>query len=1046
MKNAIFRFSMDHPRTVIGIVAILTIIFALQFPKINIDTDPKNMLRQDEHVRVYHEQMKETFNLHDMLVLGVYHEKGVFTKETVESVLAITDEIKELDGVIVDDIMALGEVDDITSSDGIMRVHPLVEKLPETAEEGLDLKFSIERNPILRNKLASLDGKLVGIYIPIENSSMSYRLSGEIEAIAAKHLDKEKYYVAGLPVAEDTFGAEMFRQMGMSAPLAGLIIGLLLLFFFRKLVIVIAPMMLAIVTIIWTMGLLIGTGHTVHIMSSMIPIFLFPIAVLNSIHILSSFHERYQKYKHMRTTIVHTMEELFSPMLFTSLTTVVGFLSLALTPIPPVQVFGMFVSFGIATAWLLSMTFMPAYASLLSTGTLKNFGISEEGDDSIMARVLPKIQRWSTGSSRLIVTATFVLLVISAVGISRIVVNDNPVNWFKKNHPLRQADTVMNGHMGGTYMSHLVFEGGDGSFKNPEVVSYMESVQRYIDDQQAVGATTSVVDVLKKIAFELKGESMLPDNSDEIAQYYFIYEMAGGDPDDLFTFITPEYSSAHIWIQMTKGDNILMNNLVRSVNDFMAVNQPPEGVRAEWAGLNYINVVWQDKMVKGMLWSLLGSFAAVFVLMIILFRSFLWGFLSMIPLTTTITFIYALIGYIGKPYDMPVAVLSSLTLGLSVDFAIHFIKRAQYIHAQTGDFNQTMVLMFGEPAKAITRNMLVIAIGFVPLFTASLVPYITVGTFFFVIMLFSGAATLVIMPALSTIIQSSLFPTTVTNTNNNKKGRTSMKKSVETAVAGILAVGVTAISLFTASSASAENPEDIMKKSHLTYYYAADDGVAEVDMVITNKKGKTRTRSFTMLRKDVNEGGEQRYYTYFKEPGDVRRMTFMVWKNPDANDDRWIYIPSLDLVKRIAANDKQSSFVGSDFTYEDVSGRHWTEDTHEIDREESVNDKHAWVIKSSPKDTKSAVYAHRLTWVDKASYLPLREEYYDGKGKLLRVFTADKIEEVNGILTVSERSMTDEKKGNRTTVSFSDIKYNVGMKQDIFSERFLRQAPREFIQ
>ena len=343
------------------------------------------------------------------------------------------------------------------------------------------------------------------------------------------------------------------------------------------------------------------------------------------------------------------------------------------------------------------MTFLPAYAMLLSHDTLKNFGVTEEGDDSVMARFLPKLQHWATSRARTVVIGTAVLLVISAVGISRIIVNDNPVSWFKKSHTLRKADTLMNNHMGGTYMSHLVFEGDADIMKEPEVVAYMDAVQSYVADQEAVGATSSIVDVLRKISYEIKGESALPDNYDEIAQYYFIYEMAGGDPDDLFTFITPEYDSAHIWIQMTKGDNILMTRMVDNVNNWMALNPAPDGVDVEWSGLNYINVVWQDKMVKGMLWSLLGSFATVFVMMVFLFRSVLWGLLSMVPLTTTITFIYALIGFTGKPYDMPVAVLSSLTLGLSIDFAIHFIKRAQFIHEKTGDFTQ-------KPCVSCSKN------------------------------------------------------------------------------------------------------------------------------------------------------------------------------------------------------------------------------------------------------------------------------------------------------------------------------------------------------
>ncbi|MHB9029430.1 MAG: outer membrane lipoprotein-sorting protein, partial [Candidatus Latescibacterota bacterium] len=708
------------------------------------------------------------------------------------------------------------------------------------------------------------------------------------------------------------------------------------------------------------------------------------------------------------------------------------------------QVFGIFVSFGIVAAWLLSMTFLPAYAMLLPKESLKHFGITEEGDESFLARMLPKITKWSMHRARPVVIGTALLLVISAVGISRIVINDNPVNWFKASHPLRKADALMNNHMGGTYMSNLVFEGEPDSFKDPVVVGYMRQIQKFIDGQEGVGATTSVADVLEKISYEMKGSSALPNNYDEIAQDYFIYEMAGGDPDDLFTFITPEYDKAHIWVQMTQGDNLLMSGLVRQVGDYMRKHPLPAGIHAEWAGLNYINVVWQDRMVKGMLWNLIGSFIAVLVMMIFLFRSFLWGMLSMIPLTVTISFIYALIGFVGKPYDMPVAVLSSLTLGLSIDFAIHFIKRVQFIHAETGDFAETMRMMSGEPAKAITRNTLVIAIGFVPLFLASLVPYITVGVFFFVIMLFSGIATLIIMPALSTLMRNRLFGKIVPVHHARSEHVKNLTRKTATGLLAAILIPA-GFSVLSPASALAETAEEIMKKSHLSYYYSGDDGRAEVEMTLSDDKGKSRSRKFTMLRKDLSEGGEQKYFIYFREPGDVRRMTFMVWKDPKNDDSRWMFIPSLDLVKRIAANDKRSSFVGSDFTYEDVSGRHWSEDAHSLEREETVDGKSAFVVKSVPRDAKSADYRHRLTWVDKQTWLPLKEEYFNGKGAVIKRFEAGDIRTIDGIPTISRRTMTDTVKNHKTVVAFSEIKYNLGIKKDIFTERYLRMPPNEYI-
>jgi predicted RND superfamily exporter protein len=174
----------------------------------------------------------------------------------------------------------------------------------------------------------------------------------------------------------------------------------------------------------------------------------------------------------------------------------------------------------------------------------------------------------------------------------------------------------------------------------------------------------------------------------------------------------------------------------------------PQGLELRWGGLSYINVVWQDLMVSGMGKALAGSWVTVLIMMILLFRSIRLGILAMIPLTATILITYGYVGLAGRNYDMPIAVLSSLSLGLSVDFAIHFIQRTRDIFNRCGqDFTKACQIFFHEPAQALARNIVVIALGFVPMFFATLVPYVTVGAFFFGIMIISGGATFLIMPA-----------------------------------------------------------------------------------------------------------------------------------------------------------------------------------------------------------------------------------------------------------------------------------------------------------
>ncbi len=756
VKHTLVGISINHPKLVVLVSVLITLFFGWQMPKIHIDTDPENMLLENEEVRLFHHGVMEAFGIHDWIVLGVVRDEGLFNPVSLARIAEITRRGSEIDGVIDYDILAPTEVDDIfTTDEGILRVETLMEEPPETQEGADRVLRQILANPILRGKLASDDGTTSAIFFPIENKEIAHRVSLELGRIVDEVGGDETYHLAGIPVAESTFGAEMFKQMAISAPMAFLLIFLLMLFFFRKALVVLGPMIVAMMSVIWSMGLLIGLGFTVHIMSSMIPIFLIPIAVLNSIHVLSEFHDRYHQTRDMRRTVVDTMDELFVPMAFTSITTVVGFASLMFTPIPPVQVFGAFVAFGIFVAWLLSILFVPAYVMLIPKKTFETFGGAEDGG-SMMNATMRFIRTTSLRHRVPIVAGGVLVLALSVWGLTRIVVSDNPVNWFKADHPLRIADREMNKHLAGTYIAYLVLSvPEEGGLKDPAVMKYAEALQEHLLEHPNVGATTGVTDVIKKMGEELKGDpaqGVIPDSRDEIAQYLFLYEISGGDPADLFKFITPEADRMNIWVQMKEGENRAVSSVVESARKYMEENPPPAGVTAGWAGLPYINVVWQEKMVKGMSKALIGSFVVVLLMMIGLFRSVRLGLISMIPLTVTIAMVYGAIGFGGKPYDMPIAILSSLTLGLSIDFAIHFLQRTREIYRETGDFPLAMERLFQTPARAITRNILVIAVGFVPMFFANLVPYITVGAFFFAIMVISGFTTLFTFPAILSLM------------------------------------------------------------------------------------------------------------------------------------------------------------------------------------------------------------------------------------------------------------------------------------------------------
>ena len=239
--------------------------------------------------------------------------------------------------------------------------------------------------------------------------------------------------------------------------------------------------------------------------------------------------------------------------------------------------------------------------------------------------------------------------------------------------------------------------------------------------------------------------------------------------------------------------------------------------------------------------------------------------------------------------------------------------------------------------------------------------------------------------------------------------------------------------------------DEVMRRSVLVQFYTGNDMKTNVTMRLLSKEGGERVRELVMARRNVKAGGDQKYFILFLRPPDVRDMTFLVWKYPLRDSDRWLYIPAIKLVKRIAANDKRSSFVGSDFSYEDVSGRAVEEDNHALLREEKYEGKEVLVIKSVPKDEKSADFGYKVSWIDKGDFVLWREEYYDKRGSLSRVFTADEVKSIQGIPTTVKRTMKNVQTGHWTEVTYEEVKYNLGLVDSLFTERSLKNPPRELV-
>ena len=252
-------------------------------------------------------------------------------------------------------------------------------------------------------------------------------------------------------------------------------------------------------------------------------------------------------------------------------------------------------------------------------------------------------------------------------------------------------------------------------------------------------------------------------------------------------------------------------------------------------------------------------------------------------------------------------------------------------------------------------------------------------------------------------------------------------------------------SLLLAGFAYAETPtsaDEIVAKANLAAYYGGADGRSEVRMIISDAQGREQRRQFTVLRRDVEDAGDQQFLVVFSQPSDVRDTVFLVDKHVTRDDDRWLYLPGLDLVKRISAGDKRTSFVGAHYFYEDVSGRRPSEDSHELVETTDA----FFVLRHVPVDPQTVEFASYVTWIDRETFLPMKIDYTNAAGDVYRRVEVLSVETFDGHPTVTTSRVSDLLSGGKTDMQFRYIAYDVGIPEDVFTERSLRNPPREWLQ
>lgn len=686
-----------------------------------------------------------------------------------ELTAALDEWIKKLSPVI--EVTSLSSADNIRGKDGILDINPVFETVPRTEQELADLKKAVMSNRLFDNILVSENGKSTGIIIELivmdNRTQEQFQVYQQVKSIVEQQFPgPERHYIAGLPVVSGALGKIMERDTQRLFPIVILIVTTCLFLTFRKLKGILVPLGVVILSLIVTLGLKVLFDIPLNIITTTLPVFILSIGVADGIHMFSEYRDHLLLGDSKVDAIKKTMKQMTMPVIMTSVTTAVAFYAISLTEIVQLHHFGLFVAAGAMIAMLYSLFFIPALLMLLPERKIKSTATAKPSSRIETAYAAGLVKTTEVFVRRPVITAVAAAIVfgVSLFGASKVVVDNNNALYFLEGSDIRVSSEKLNKDAAGSALINFLvtFEKDEPEpFKHPENLKYIEQLVDFLNQQPQVGKVMGLTELIKRINFVLHDEDPVfnrvpsPDEAKGasrhmISQMLLLYENGGGDT--LSDFTDTGYTRINIpaVIQTNSSQQTLM--LSRQVRHF--VNQTfPAHIRVDITGSASVSVAATDEIVKGQMTSLFVSLGVVLAMLFITFRKLTYAGIAMVPLVMTIAVNFAIMGFFNIPLDIGTAIISSIVIGIGVDYAIHYLSRLKSNLDRGEGFLSAMENTVSHSGKAIVSNAATVGFGFVALLFSALTPLIIMGWMITVTMLISAFCTLVLIPVLLVLVE-----------------------------------------------------------------------------------------------------------------------------------------------------------------------------------------------------------------------------------------------------------------------------------------------------
>ena len=749
MENLLKKF-LKAPWVVLAVtIGISALFFIMMKKNTRMETDLDKYMPQNHPAFVYSDKAEDWFGINDGIIFALENKNGIYNSETLDTLKQLTKRLQKLDEIEKADVTSLYTADNIIGTEDGMDVKRFYKKVPKSDSTLKELQQNVKSNEMVYGRLVSTDEVVTVIIAEIRDSVFSQVFYEEILEIASSYETEDiKIHVAGRPIVEGTMALLGPADMKKMVPIVLLVITLVLFLTLRSIKNTVLTMLVVFFSVLWTFGLMAILGVPIYAVSTMIPVMLIAIGVADGVHLFSHLQLFLRKNPNAtkKEGVVDMLKNMWKPVIMTSITTAVGFVSLLTSQVYPIKYFGVFTAFGVLMAMVFSLLLIPAGIMIFGLPKVKK--IKENKNEKsglayIFASLVIKLR-----SVSIIVTA--LIIIASIFGMQKIWINSSFLEKFEKDSEIVLTDKFINEHFGGTTTLNLILDAGENNdaFKQGKILQLVDKMQNNVESElEIVGNSFTLTDYIKRMNKVMNADkeefNVIPDSKEMIAQYLLLYEMSG-DPENLNKVVDYDYTKLNITYQL-KSDNS------KAINSTMSIMKDYEdefkelGITMNYAGSGYKGLVFTDLILEGQIMSLILTLIIVVILLSFMFKNIFIGLIGAVPIIVTAAISFGIMGFLNIPLSTTTALLSSIAIGIGIDYAVHFIEQYRNNAKETGDKLLTAQKTMAHSGRAILFNAIVVIAGFLVLLFSVFPPNRQLGALVSLNMFTSFIGTLTIM-------------------------------------------------------------------------------------------------------------------------------------------------------------------------------------------------------------------------------------------------------------------------------------------------------------